>query len=81
MNYLNNLDYSIIICYFMFLVGLGIYLKKKASASIEDYFIGGRSLPWWALGISGMASFLDIAGTMLIVSFLFILGPRGTNSL
>ena len=44
---------------------------------MESYFIAGRKLPWWALGISGMASWLDITGTMIIVSFLFMLGPRG----
>ncbi|MBN1292445.1 MAG: sodium:solute symporter [Candidatus Latescibacteria bacterium] len=54
-----------------------MYLKKMASQSLDDYFLGGRKLPWWALGVSGMASFLDITGTMIIVSFLFMLGPRG----
>ena len=77
MTYLNSLDYLVIIVYFAFLVSLGLYLRKKASASLDDYFLGGRNLPWWALGISGMASFLDITGTMIIVSFLFLLGPRG----
>ena len=77
MKYLNALDYGVIAVYFAFLVGLGFYLKKRASASIEDYFLGGRSLPWWALGISGMAAWLDIAGTMIITSFVFMLGPRG----
>lgn len=77
MQFLNTFDYVIIGIYFSILVGLGFYLQKKASASIEDYFLGGRSIPWWALGISGMANFLDIAGTMLIVSFLYMLGPRG----
>ncbi len=77
MKYLNTFDYVVISVYFSILVGLGLYLKKKASASLEDYCIGNRSLPWWALGMSGMASWLDVAGTMLIVSFLFILGPRG----
>jgi Na+/proline symporter len=56
---------------------MGVYLQRRASASLEDYFIGGRSLPWWALGISGMASWLDVTGTMIITSFLFMLGPRG----
>ena len=74
---LNSLDYTIICIYFVLLVSLGIYLKKRASASLDDYFLGGRKLPWWALGISGMASFLDITGTMIIVSFLYMLGPRG----
>ncbi|MFI4912359.1 MAG: sodium:solute symporter [Sedimentisphaeraceae bacterium JB056] len=77
MQYLNVFDYSVIGVYFSILVVLGLYLQKKASASIEDYFLGGRNIPWWALGISGMANFLDVAGTMLIVSFLFLLGPRG----
>lgn len=77
MDYLNSFDYTVIGLYFCVLVGLGWYLKSKASKSIEDYFIGGRKLPWWALGISGVASWVDIAGTMIIVSFLFILGPRG----
>ncbi|MBN1292444.1 MAG: sodium:solute symporter [Candidatus Latescibacteria bacterium] len=52
-------------------------LKRMASQSLDDYFLGGRKLPWWALGVSGMASYLDITGTMIIVSFLFMLGPRG----
>lgn len=77
MKYLNSTDYIIIFIYFFFLISLGIYLKKMASRSLDDYFLGGRKLPWWALGISGMASFLDITGTMIIVSFLFMLGPRG----
>jgi solute:Na+ symporter, SSS family len=74
---LNTIDYTVIAVYLSFLIGLGLYLRKRASASLEDYFLGGRKLPWWALGISGMASFLDITGTVLIVSFLYILGPRG----
>jgi len=77
MGYLNTVDYGIIGAYFCLLLGLGLLLKRRASASIEDYFIGGRRLPWWVLGVSGMASFLDVTGTMIIVSFLFMLGPRG----
>ena len=77
MKHLNSLDYTIISMYFMMLVALGIYLQKRASQSLDDYFLGGRQLPWWALGISGMASWLDITGTMIVVSFLFMLGPRG----
>ncbi|UCD30758.1 MAG: sodium:solute symporter [Planctomycetota bacterium] len=56
---------------------MGFYLKRRASASLEDYFLGGKKLPWWALGITGTAQWLDITGTMIIVSFLYMLGPRG----
>jgi len=77
MGSLNSVDYTVILIYFGFLVALGLFLRKKASQSLEDYFLGGRKLPWWALGLSGMATWLDVTGTMIITSFLFILGPRG----
>lgn len=77
MGNLNALDIAIIVLYFAILNGFGFFLKKKASRSVKDYFLGGNNLPWWAMGISGMSSFLDMAGTMLIVSFLYTMGPRG----
>lgn len=77
MRYLNSLDYTVIGIYCSVLLCMGIYLRRKAARSLEDYFLAGKQLPWWALGISGMTSFLDMAGTMLIVSFLYMLGPRG----
>ncbi len=75
--YLNSIDYTVIVVYFIVLLALGVYLQRRASSNIESYFLGGHKVPWWAMGISGMASFLDMAGTMLIVSFLFMMGPRG----
>lgn len=74
---LNAIDYSVIGGYLLALVVLGLVLERMASRSLDDYFIGGRQLPWWALGVSGMAYFLDMTGTMIITSFLFMLGPRG----
>ncbi|MBI9017809.1 MAG: sodium:solute symporter [Phycisphaerae bacterium] len=76
MDHLNNLDYFLIIIYFAFLIVLAFILNRRASASIEDYFIGGRKLPWWLLGMSGMTQFVDIAGTSVIISLLFFLGPK-----
>ena len=52
-------------------------MAKKANSSMEHYFLGGRSLPWWMLGVAGMAGWFDLTGTMIITSFLFMLGPRG----
>jgi len=77
MQYLGTTDYCIIGGYFLALVCLGLYLSRRASKSLDEYFLGGRSLPWWALGISGMGWSVDVTGTMLIVSLLYLLGPRG----
>jgi len=77
MDLLRPTDYIVVVGYLLVLVGMGFYFRKPASKSLEDYFLGGKRLPWWAMGISGMASCTDMAGTMLIVSFLYMLGPRG----
>jgi Na+/proline symporter len=76
-NYLNGIAYAIIGLYLAVLVVLGLRLKVRASAGLEQYLLGNRSMPWWMLGLSGVMDFWDLAGTMIIVSFLFLLGPRG----
>lgn len=71
-----TVDYILMVTYVLLLVSIGFFLLKRASSSVEDYFIGGRKLPWWMLGASGMAQFIDITGTALIISFLFMMGPK-----
>jgi len=53
---LATVDYVIILGYMAFAVGVGIVLTRKASESSENYFLGGRNLPWWLVGISMIAS-------------------------
>jgi hypothetical protein len=50
MSSLNTTDYLVIAAYLLVLVGLGFYFRKRASKSLEDYFLGGKQLPWWAMG-------------------------------
>ncbi len=77
MRFLRPGDYAVILVYFAVLVAIGSAFRKKASASVEDYFLAGRKMPWWALGLSQMTFWFDMTGTMIIASFLFLLGPRG----
>ena len=74
---MNTLDAAIVFLYFSCLIILGFFLKKRAGQGIQSYFLGGRKIPWWVLGISGTTSFLDMTGTMLIISFFYIVGIRG----
>lgn len=71
------LDYFIIGVYLVVLAVIGLALARRAGQSSEHYFLGGRALPWWALGSSGMASNLDVAGTMTIVALLYLYGLHG----
>ena len=77
MSTLNALDYSIIGLYIVGLVALGLWFRRLASRNMNSYFLAEKSLPWWMLGISGMGYSLDLAGTMVIISLLYIFGPRG----
>lgn len=76
-DYFGKLDYAFMIFYVVVLIALGFYLKRQASKSLDNYICGGGNIPWWAMGISGMAQFLDLSGTAVIVSFLFMMGPQG----
>lgn len=71
------LDYLIIALYLISMVWIGIYFQKKASTSTEAFFLGENKIPWWALGSSGMASNLDVSGTMINVAMLYSMGIVG----
>jgi solute:Na+ symporter, SSS family len=74
---LATIDITIIIGYFLFITLVGLLVSKKAAASTEDYFLGGRAIPWYLLGISGMATFIDIGGTSVNSAFYYVLGAKG----
>ncbi len=71
------IDYIIVFVYLLSMVLVGLYFQKKASSGIDSYFLAERGLPWWALGASGMASNLDVSGTMINTAFVFALGASG----
>jgi SSS family solute:Na+ symporter len=71
------IDYTIVIIYLGLIVIIGLMLQKRASSGIDSYFLGNRGLPWWALGASGMASNMDVSGTMINTAWVFALGTAG----
>jgi Na+/proline symporter len=77
MEHLGPIDLLVIAAYFALIVTTGLMMSRRAAQGMESYFLAGRSLSWVLLGISGMALWFDLTGTMLITSFLYILGPRG----
>tara|TARA_Y100001934_G_C12375307_1_gene788843 strand:+ start:830 stop:2629 length:1800 start_codon:yes stop_codon:yes gene_type:complete len=74
---METIDLIIIIVYLLSIVTVGLLMQKKASSTIDSYFLGDRKLPWWVLGASGMASNTDIAGTMINTAFIYALGTKG----
>ena len=60
-----TLDYIVVVIYLGCLVGMGVYFSRREQ-STNDFFLGGRRIPWWAAGLS-------IFGTMLsAITFMAI---------
>jgi solute:Na+ symporter, SSS family len=74
---LHPIDGAIIVGYFILILTLGVYLERRAEKNLESYFLGGRSIPWWMLGMSGSSTYFDISGTMWMVSVFYVLGMLG----
>ncbi|MCF3649333.1 sodium:solute symporter family transporter [Synoicihabitans lomoniglobus] len=74
---MHPIDTAIVGLYLLSLLVAGVWLARRAGQGADDYFLGGRRLPWWALGSSGMSSNLDVAGTMTIVALVTLYGLQG----
>ena len=75
---LHPIDLGIILAYVVVVIIIGILISKKASEGITNYFLGGKNLPWYLLGVSNASSMFDITGTMWLVTVLFVYGLKGT---
>ena len=55
MKTVTNLDWTIIAAFLASVIVIGAWAAKRASKSAEDFFLSGRSMPWWLLGVSMVA--------------------------
>ncbi len=53
---LSTLDYSFIIVFFTIVLGIGVYVSKKSGKNSSEFFLSGRTMPWWLLGLSMVAT-------------------------
>lgn len=73
---LSWIDLLIIALYMAGTLGLGMYIAKMASTDMNAYFLAGKKIPWWALGVSNASGMFDIAGTMWLVAMCFVYGLK-----
>lgn len=73
---LQLIDFSIIILYLATMIFIGFWYRKKAKQNKESYMMGGKSLPWYKLGLSDASDMFDISGTMWMVSLCFVYGLK-----
>lgn len=53
---LHNFFWTILAVFFAAVLGIGLWFSKTAGEDQEQFFLGGRSMPWWLLGISMVAT-------------------------
>jgi len=64
---LHGIDYFVLIAYLLGILLLGFYFRKYVHSS-KDYFLGGKTLPFWAIGMSlvvsdiGALDFVGVSG-------------------
>lgn len=51
-------------------------MNRRASKDLDSYFLGGKSIPWYYLGLSNAGGMFDISGTMWLVYILFVYGMK-----
>lgn len=73
---LQFIDVLIIGLYLVIMIIIGLVLKKRASKNLDSYFLGGKTLPFYMLGLSNASGMFDISGTMWMVYLAFVYGLK-----
>ncbi|ASC69134.1 Sodium/glucose cotransporter [Halomicronema hongdechloris C2206] len=68
------IDWLIVLAYLLCSLGVGLYLSRRAAGSLVDFFVSGRSLPWWLAGTSMAATTFSIDTPLYIAG---VVGSRG----
>ena len=74
---IHPIDITILVLYLIAVESVGIYLTTRASQNLDTYFLAGRSVPWYILGVSNSSSMFDITGTMWLVLMFLVYGVKG----
>jgi len=71
-----TLDIAIIFGYLILTIFLGFWISNRAKKNLDSYFLGGKTLPWYMLGLSNASGQFDISGTMMMVAWMFVYGVK-----
>jgi len=74
---LSSLDYGIIAVFFSITLIIGFLVSKKSASSSSEYFLSGRNMPWWLLGISMVATTFSTDTPNLVTDIVRTRGVAG----
>ncbi|WP_420319285.1 sodium:solute symporter family protein [Ekhidna sp.] len=67
---LNSIDWVVIVTFFVIVLGIGVAASKTAGKSSLEYFLAGKSMPWWLLGVSMVATTFSADTPNLVTGFV-----------
>lgn len=67
---MNMLDWLIIGAFFLISLAIGLYASRRAGNSFSEYFLSGRDMPWWLLGVSMVATTFSADTPNLVTDFV-----------
>ncbi|MBD2579666.1 sodium:solute symporter family protein [Oscillatoria sp. FACHB-1406] len=71
---MQTVDWIVVLLYLIASMGIGLYLSRQGSKSLVDFFVSGRSLPWWLAGSSMAATTFSIDTPLYVAG---LVGNRG----
>ena len=71
---MQSIDWVVVIIYMVLTMILGVYLARRASGGMVDFFVSGRSLTWWLAGTSMAATTFSIDTPLYVAG---VVGNRG----
>jgi len=77
MVHLSTFDYAIIIVFFSITLFVGIWVSKKSGKDSGEYFLSGKSMPWWLLGLSMVATTFSTDTPNLVTDIVRTNGVSG----
>lgn len=77
---LSTFDYSIIFAFFSITLFIGFYVSKKSGKNSTEYFLSGRTMPWWLLGVSMVATTFSTDTPNLVTDIVRTNGVSGNWS-
>ena len=74
---LSTIDYVLIFSFFAITLFIGIYVSRQSGKNTSEYFLSGRNMPWWLLGVSMVATTFSTDTPNLVTDIVRTNGVSG----
>lgn len=74
---LTAVDWTVVAAFFAINLGIGLYYAPRGGKSLSEFFLSGRSVPWWLAGISMVATTFAADTPLAVTGFVTTHGIAG----